>query len=143
MLMFIQGVFSRLAASEAKKATGADPVGSWLAEPLVFANNAPVCAITFWAQRAREKPPHPLAYMAMDVLSVPGKIILFHLLNFIATSTSVERMFSFAGRQDAPLRNRLAARTTEQLTTVGLWSREGQLPGIAARPPPPPREDSD
>ena len=64
-----------MAQAQARVSTGADPISAWLAEPAILAEGGPVSAIHWWAQKASEQPPHPLAFMAMDVLSVPGKFL--------------------------------------------------------------------
>ena len=35
----------------------------------------PVGGFAFWLARLREEPPHPLAQLAVDVLSSPGKLL--------------------------------------------------------------------
>lgn len=70
--------------------------------------------------------------MAIDYLTIPGKqhplsLILqcTHLIDTVATSVDVERLFSKGRLVLSHVRNRLSAESTRASLCVGSWSRLG------------------
>ena len=68
-----------------------------------------------------------LSRMAMDYLSIPGKLTMpfvFYMLTCIplATSVDVERTFSQGRLLLSPVRSRLSVQSTRALLCVGVWS---------------------
>jgi len=72
--------------------------------------------------------------MALDYLSIPGKLFLFivhavtHLyIPFAATSVHVERTFSQGRLLLSHVRSRLSVQSTRALLCVGVWSLLGYV----------------
>jgi len=72
--------------------------------------------------------------MALDYLSIPGKLSLFifdgvtHLyIPFAATSVHVERTFSQGRLLLSHVRSRLSVQSTRALLCVGVWSLLGYV----------------
>jgi hypothetical protein len=74
---------------------------------------------------------HPLAQMALDFMSAPGKwfrINLSSLLNiFLASSTDVERAFSSGGLTVSKMCHLLSDKSVRAATVLGSWS---EIPGL-------------
>lgn len=79
---------------------------------------------------------HPLAAMALDFMSIPGKysfpymiLSLIWWLPSLATSTDVERAFSRGGLTISKLRHSLSDKSARAATVLGSWSSlEGVIP---------------
>ncbi|KAE8223245.1 hypothetical protein CF319_g3693 [Tilletia indica] len=94
-----------------------DPVTEWVEGFIATKKGELLNALEWWwEQRRKGNEMEGLTALALDVFSAP------------ATSVDVERLFSKAGRQVTPLRNRLKARKLQALVTVGAWCREDWVP---------------
>jgi hypothetical protein len=82
-----------------------------------------------WWYEHRYTYPH-LSRMALDYLTVPGKhssstrmLLVFELINLVATSVDVERLFSRGRLLLSHVRSRLSAQSTRALLCLGIWSK--------------------
>jgi len=86
--------------------------------------------LLWWFER---KHIYPTLYrMAMDYLSIPGKLIYFlndptHLYIQLATSVEVERTFSQGRLVLSHVRSRLSVQSTRALLCLGVWSLMGYV----------------
>ena len=111
--------------------TTGDPIDEWL-------NTPPISNISnglqYWTAMATSG--HPLAPMAMNFLSIPGKQKIYtfsaHLLNtlYAATSTDVERAFSRGGLTVSKMQHSLSDESTRAASVLGAWC---DLPGAIPR----------
>ena len=91
----------------------------------VTVDNAQSNELTWWSAMIQTK--HPLARMALDFLSTPGKAFLFYLVialicNFIlATSTDVECSFLQGGLTVSKMRHSLSDKSTRAATVLSSW----------------------
>ena len=71
--------------------------------------------------------------MALDYLSIPGKLEYLNVRNIIdhelllATSVDVERMFSQGRLLLSHIHNRLCVQSTRALLCLGIWSKMGYV----------------
>jgi hypothetical protein len=92
----------------------------WLSAPPVPTITDP---IAWWT--TMDAVGHPLARMALDYLSAPGKCHLpftntaTHYL--LATSTDVERAFSHGGLTVSKMRHALSDKSVRAATVLGSW----------------------
>lgn len=83
-------------------------------------------AITWWHERRHIYP--SLSRMAVDYLTIPGKIflsscILLTRYRILATSVDVERLFSRGRLLLSHIRSRLSVQSTRALLCLGVWSK--------------------
>ena len=81
--------------------------------------------LSWWAAMAQNK--HPLAPIALDFLSTPGKNSIFSRYNdsdhhtILATSTDVETSFSHGGLTVYKMRHSLSDESTRAATVLSSW----------------------
>jgi hypothetical protein len=97
-------------------------VDEWLSTPALTNVSD---GLSWWAAMAQIK--HPLAPMALDFLSAPGKNLIFSHYNdsdhhtVLATSTDVERAFSRGGLTVSKMRHSLSDESTRAATVLSSW----------------------
>lgn len=66
--------------SRSESTAAGDPLEEWLRSPVLFSDvGGPIDAILFWQQKLDvNSGSKPLAQMALDVLSCPGKLFNCH-----------------------------------------------------------------
>ena len=113
--------FAELDSYSSASASG-DPVEEWLSTPALTNVSD---GLSWWTAIAQTK--HPLAPMALDFLSAPGKNLIFSCHNdsdhhtILATSTDVERSFSRGGLTVSKMRHSLSDESTRAATVLSSW----------------------
>jgi hypothetical protein len=101
--------------------TAGDALDEWLSSPPLGTVADP---ISWWT--AMDAAGHPLARMALDFLSTPGRYAVHcHLrkcsCQFVATSTDCERAFSRGGLTVSKMRHSLSDESVRAATVLGSW----------------------
>ena len=115
------------ASKKSRSRSDVDEFDRYLSTPPEAVDNP----IKWWYERQDVYP--RLSRMALDYLAIPGTLCiiktykqqLMYTLSRIATSVSVERVFSQGRILLSHVRNRLSAESTRALLCLGEWSKMG------------------